>query len=118
MLNINLDRVNGIATLDICGAISKKDFESVASAIDAYGNLKGLIIYTKTFAGWDSVSSFINHIKIIKKYHKTIFRVATVTDSKLVNCINKIIALFVSPEVKRFPFNQLNEARNWILNVD
>jgi len=63
MLDVELDEVNGIATLSPNGALSEKDFESASSLIDPYiekyGSLKGLIIKTKTFPGWESLGSLI-----------------------------------------------------------
>ena len=82
MLNVELNEVNGIATLTPDGALSEKDFESASTVIDPYiekyGNLKGLIIYTKTFPGWDSFSSLIKHFKFVKEHHKKVSHVALV----------------------------------------
>ena len=48
MLNVELNEVNGIATLRPNGALSEKDFEYASSVIDPYieksENLNGLII--------------------------------------------------------------------------
>ena len=69
MLNVELDKVTGIATLRPDGALSKNDFESASIVIDPYiensGKLKGLIISTKTFPGWGSFGSLIKHFKFV-----------------------------------------------------
>jgi hypothetical protein len=120
MLNVELDEVNGIATLIPNRALSEKDFESAARVIDPYiekhGSLKGLIINTKTFPGWESFGSLIKHFKFVKEHHKKVSHVALVTDSVLGNFGEKIAAHFVSAEIKHFAFDELNNARSWILN--
>jgi len=122
MLNVELDEVNGIATLSPNGALSEKDFESASSLIDPYiekyGSLKGLIIYTKTFPGWESFGSLIKHFKFVKEHHKKVSHVALVTDSVLGNFGEKIADHFISAEIKHFPFNDLNNAQSWILNAE
>ena len=122
MLNVELDEVNGIATLSPNSALSEKDFESASSLIDPYiekyGSLKGLIINTKTFPGWESLGSLIKHFKFVKEHHKKVSHVALVTDSILGDFGEKIADHFVSAEIKHFPFDDLNNAQSWILNAE
>ncbi|MGR8998894.1 MAG: STAS/SEC14 domain-containing protein [Gammaproteobacteria bacterium] len=122
MLNVELDEINGIAILSPNGALSEKDFESASSVIDSYiekyGNLKGLIINTKTFPGWESFGSLIKHFKFVKEHHKKVSHVALVTDSVLGDFGEKIADHFVSAEIKHFAFDDLNKAQSWILNTE
>ncbi len=120
MLIVELDEVDGIATLMPNGALSEKDFEAASSVIDPYiekyGNLKGIIINTKNFPGWKSFGSLIKHFKFVKEHHKKVSHVALVTDSILGDFGEKIAGHFVSAEIKQFAFDELNNARCWILN--
>jgi hypothetical protein len=120
MLNIELDEVNGIATLRPIGALSEKDFEFASSTIDPYidnyGNLKGVIIITDSFPGWESLSSLLKHFKFVKEHHKKVSHVALVTDSVLGDFGEKIADHFVSADIKHFAFDELNKAQSWILN--
>ncbi|HEY8037312.1 MAG TPA: STAS/SEC14 domain-containing protein [Methylobacter sp.] len=122
MLNVELDEVNGIATLMPNGALSEKDFETASNVIDPYiekyGNLKGIIINTKSFPGWESFGSLIKHFKFIKEHHKKVSHIALVTDSVLGDFAEKIADHFVSAEIKHFAFDELNNARRWILNTE
>ena len=122
MLNVELDEVNGIATLSPNGALSEKDFESASILIDPYidkyGSLKGLIINTKTFPGWESFGSLIKHFKFVKEHHKKVSHVALVTDSVLGDFGEKIADHFISAEIKHFPFDDLNNAQSWILTAE
>ncbi len=122
MLNVELDKVAGIATLRPDGALSENDFESAYRIIDPYieksGKLRGLIISTKTFPGWESFGSIIKHFKFVKEHHKKVSHVALVTDSVLGDFAEKIAEHFVSAEIKHFAFDELSSAQSWILNAE
>jgi len=122
MLNVELDKVTGIATLRPDGALSENDFKSASIVIDPYieksGKLNGLIISTKTFPGWGSFGSLIKHFKFVKEHHKKVSHVALVTDSVLGDFAEKIAEHFVSAEIKHFAFDELSNAQSWILNAE
>ena len=122
MLNVELDKVAGIATLRPDGALSENDFESAYRIIDPYieksGKLRGLIISSKTFPGWESFGSIIKHFKFVKEHHKKVSHVALVTDSVLGDFAEKIAEHFVSAEIKHFAFDELSSAQSWILNAE
>ena len=122
MLKVELDEANGIATLIPNGALSENDFESAAREIDPFiekqGKLRGLIIKTKTFPGWESFGSLIKHFKFVKEHHNKVSHVALVTDSVLGDFAEKIADHFVSAEIKHFAFDDLNNAQSWVLNAE
>ena len=74
MLKVGLNEATGIAILKPDGALSKKDFIYASSVIDPYiekaGRLKGVIINTRKFPGWESFGSLIKHFKFVKGHHK------------------------------------------------
>lgn len=118
MLTFTLDKKNSILTLEPHSALSKEDFESVAQEIDPYieenGSIKGLIIYVKSFEGWESLSALMTHMKFVKNHHQNISRLAFVTDSKIALFADKIASHFVNPEIKNFDFKQLELAKEWV----
>jgi hypothetical protein len=121
MLKVELNKATGIAILKPDGALSEKDFIYVSSIIDPYiekkGKLKGLIIRTKKFPGWESFVSLIKHFKFIKDNHKKLSREAIVTDSVLGNFAARIITHFVSAENKHFAFDELSKAQSRVLDA-
>ncbi len=121
MLRIELDEINAIVTLRPDGALSENDFETAAGVIDPYleksGKLKGLIISTKSFPGWESFGSLVKHFTFVKEHHKRILHVALVTDAALGDFAGKIAKHFVSAEIKHFAFDALVDAQNWIVNA-
>jgi len=119
MLSVEIDEENGIAILEPNGPLSKGDFESAAKVVDPYidetGQLKGLIIHTKSFPGWDSFASLISHLRFVKKYHKKIPRVAFSTDSVVGDLAEAVASHFVKAEIKLFSYQELGKARKWVI---
>jgi len=122
MLKVDLDEVAGIATLEPEGELSEEDFSSAAKIIDPYiekaGQLRGLIIHTKAFPGWDSFTALIAHLKFVKEHHQKVAYIAFATDSPVGAVAEKIASHFINAEIKKFAFIELDSARNWILAKD
>ncbi len=120
MLSITLDKDEAIVTLEPEGVLQKEDFETAVKVIDPFirehGKLKGLIIATEFFPGWEDFSALVQHLKFIKNHHKKVKRLAFVTDSKLLGRFSENISShFVDAEIKYFPYTARKEARAWIL---
>jgi len=119
MLSIELDNETGIAIVKPEGALAEKDFDAIAAVIDPYldkhEELAGLIISTQVFPGWKTFGSFVQHFKFVKQHHRKLSHVALVTDSEIGNVAEKIAGHFVSAKVKHFPYDELVQAKNWVL---
>ncbi len=122
MLGIKLDEAKSIVILEPEGELSQTDFEQVANIVDPYlekyGNLNGIIIYTKTFQGWDSFSALITHIKFVKEHHKKVSHVAFVTDSPIGIFAEHIAGHFVNAEIKSFAFSELENSKKWVSGIN
>lgn len=122
MLKVNLSEVEGIAVLEPDGELSESDFKNAAETIDPYiekvGKLNGLIIHVRSFPGWDSFASFITHMQFVKQHHKKVSRIAFVTDSPIGSIAENIASHFVNAEIKNFSFDELENAKKWILGDD
>lgn len=116
-MNIRLDEKAGLAVFEPDGALSAADFQAAADAIDpfieAHGRLRGLVIRTRTFPGWDSLAGFVGHLRFVRDHHKRLERVALVTDSPLGDLAEKLGDHFVVAEVKHFPFADFEAATAW-----
>ena len=86
--------------------------------IDGYSGgqrtLKGLIIHTKHFPGWNDFNAFLEHVRFIKDHHKTVQRIAVVTESKIGSIGPGIAKHFVAAELKHFKYDNLEKAKQWI----
>ena len=119
MLTVNLNELEGIAILEPDSELSEADFIYAAKIIDPYieksGKLNGIVIYAKSFPGWDSFSALIKHLKFIKLHHKKVSHVAFATDSSIGELAENVASHFVSAKVKSFSFSELEKAKKWIL---
>ncbi len=117
MLSVTINKASSIAMLEPDGPLSKDDFQAAAVRIDPFietnGELKGLLIYTRQFPGWDSFAALTSHLKFIKEHHQKISRVAFVTDTKIVNFTKPIADHFINAEIRIFPYDELTQAENW-----
>lgn len=120
MLNTTLDEQHGIATLEPDGALSQEDFQSASAIIDPFietsGRLKGLIIHTESFPGWDSFQAMHCHLTFVKEHHRKVPRIAFVTNSFISNLAESIGSHFVSADIKSFPYQDMDKAKAWILD--
>ena len=121
MLTIEFDPKAGIAILHPQDALTEADFAELSSIIDPHleqeGEFRGLIIHTRDFPGWESFSAMLEHFKFVRGYHKKLAHVALVTDSSLVNLAEKLASHFVAAELRHFPYDELEEAKIWILST-
>lgn len=118
MLSARMNEANGVALFELDGPISKSDLKSAMQVVDPWierkGKLKGLLIYAKSFPGWESLGALSSHLAFIKEHHKKIERVALVTDSVIVGAAEKIACHFANAEIKLFPYKSLEEAKTWL----
>lgn len=120
MLDHELVHDLGIFILSPAGPLESADFEEFAQRVDPYieknGGLKGMMIYTEMFSGWKDMTSFGSHIWFIKNHHKSVEKVATVSDSKLLSKLQKVTSYFVNPKVRHFAFRDEDAALEWLKN--
>ncbi len=118
MLSHELDRDAGVLVVRPEGPLSSDDFKSMAEVVDPYiletGSLKAPIIHVKSFPGWEDLTGLVEHFKFVRDHHRQIAKVALVSDSKLASFAPKIATHFVNAEISVFPFEKLDEAREWI----
>jgi hypothetical protein len=119
-LLVTLDKTKQLLILEPQAVLTKEDFTYLATVVDPYldeGNtLKGLMIKTKNFPGWDSVSALKEHISFIKQHHKKIEKLAFVTNSSFLDVISSIAGAFVHPTINKFKYNASDDAIKWLLS--
>ena len=118
MLNFELIRAEGILILKPIGLLESTDFEKLAREVDPYiiekGKLNGLMIYTKSFPGWDSFTAFLSHIKFVKNHHQKIKRIAAVTGSGFLSIMPQVANHFITAEVRHFDYDDKDTALDWL----
>jgi len=122
MLEVKIDKENAIAILEPHAALSKEDFDNAAKVIDPFilesdGKLNGIIIYTKSFPGWEDFAALSRHITFVKNHHQKIKRLAFVTDTSVIEFTKMIAAPFVEAEIKVFDYDDFDEAKRWVASA-
>jgi SpoIIAA-like len=120
MIEYNLDTAHSILLVHPTSALDKNDFNEMAKAVDpqieATGDLAGLIINAPAFPGWDSFGTMVTHLRFVQDHHKRVKKVALVTDSHIGDVAERLASHFVAAKVRHFPGEQLEQARQWIIN--
>ena len=118
MLNYELNRQEGILILKPMGPLESTDFEKLAGEVDPYiienGTLNGLMIYTKSFPGWDNFAAFLSHIKFVKNHHQKIKKIAAVTGSGFLSIMPQVANHFIRADVRHFDYDDKDTALNWL----
>jgi len=122
MLHVTLDKEKQLAVLEPDGALSKEDFDNAVKLIDPFieeeGKLNGIVIYTKSFPGWEDFAALSRHFTFIKNHHQKIRRLAFATDTAVMDFTKAIAAPFVDAQIKVFPYAQFEEAKAWVAEAE
>lgn len=120
MIDYELDAEHSILQVQPKSALDKQDFVELAKAVDpqieATGDLAGLIINAPAFPGWDGFGAMVSHFRFVRDHEKHIKKVAVVTDSHLGDVAEHLGSHFVSAKIRHFPGEQIEQARQWIID--
>jgi hypothetical protein len=120
MIDYELDKEQSILLVRPQSALDKHDFVELAKAVDpeieANGDLAGLIISAPSFPGWDSFGAMVTHFRFVRDHQKHIKKVAVVTDSHLGDVAEHLASHFVAAKIQHFPAEQVEQARQWIID--
>jgi hypothetical protein len=117
-LSFELIKDRGILILEPKGELEAVDFERLSEEIDPYiegaGSLRGMMIVSEHFPGWDDFSALSSHLRFVREHHKKIRRVAMVTNDRLVSALPRIASRFVDAEARAFPMGERDQALLWV----
>lgn len=118
MLDYSIMKPEGILVLKPRAPLSKVDFGGLSAAVDSYlidhTRLHGILIHSRRFPGWENFAGFTAHMHFVHDHHKSVERVALVTDSRVAGMAKSIGKHFTSAEIKYFPFAADAEALGWL----
>ncbi|MCB1734327.1 MAG: STAS/SEC14 domain-containing protein [Gammaproteobacteria bacterium] len=118
MLEVTVDEAARVAVLEPEGALSERDFELAAAAIDPliekYGALAGIVIHAESFPGWASFAALISHLRFVRDHHQKVTRLALVTDSVIAGFAETLGGHFLKAEIRAFAYPDFDRARNWV----
>jgi len=113
MLITQINR-NGILQVEPKGSLSVNDFNALAAEIDAMDDreetLKGVLIRTESFPGYEHLSDISAHARFVNEYGKRVPKVAICSDSAVTAVLSFIGKIFVDADVKRFRYDEEEQA--------
>ena len=108
----------GILAVTPEGPLESADFQKLAEAVDpaieAEGDLRGLLIDAPKFPGWQSFGDMISHFKFVKNHIRHIKKVAVVSDNSFLSVMPRAVGHFVHAEVKHFGKGEKENAMAWL----
>ncbi|QDT55924.1 hypothetical protein Pan44_39720 [Caulifigura coniformis] len=118
-LDFNFDPTSSVLQLRPTSALSADDFAKIVEVVDphieATGSLRGIIIETPSFPGWESLGAMMAHFRFVRDHHRKVKKIAVVTDSTFGEIAEKLASHFVAAEIRHFPSGELSQAKEWIL---
>jgi len=107
----------GVLVVELTRALRRQDFDAIALTADAWieshGSLRGLVIHTRSFPGWENLGALLHHVRFIRDHHRKIARVALAADSRMTSIAPRIGEHFIDAEVKVFGYDDLDAAVAW-----
>ena len=120
MIEHTLDKVHSVLYVRPQSKLKQGDFVQLAETVDPHieerGSLAGLIIETTAFPGWESLGAMASHFRFVRDHHKYIKKIGVVTDSALGNVAEHLASHFVAAEIRHFPAEELEAAKQWVMD--
>ncbi|OOG61697.1 hypothetical protein B0E46_16455 [Rhodanobacter sp. B04] len=121
-MGIALDADIGVLVLEPAAdqALSEDDFEAVGKVIDDYlkdhDRLRGVLIHSRKFPGWQSVGALFAHLKFVNAVHDKIDKIALVTDSPMGTFADHVLDPLMLAKVRKFDDDERDQAMSWLGN--
>lgn len=118
MLNYKLLADQGILIVMPSGRVTRTDFEKLVEDMNVYlrhqPKIKGLMVCSESFHGWQDFGALVSHLKFIREQHRFIERVAIVTDSKIMGIMPLLIRHFSHANIRHFADEDQSAALAWL----
>ena len=107
----------GVLLVQPAGPLRATDFDMIALAGDPWseprGKLRGLVVQTREFPGWENVAGFVRHVHVARGHRDVLGRVALATDVHLPDLKPELADHFIRAERRRFGYYDLGTAIAW-----
>ncbi|MDX1683183.1 MAG: STAS/SEC14 domain-containing protein [Phycisphaeraceae bacterium] len=102
------------------GPLSEDDFGHLESELqsirsDADRDLKGVLIKTESFPGYEQLSDVLGHGEFVLDHADDVSKVAICTDSTIGSLVAGLGQLFGGAETKTFSYDETDDAEKWLL---
>lgn len=110
----------GLITVEPSAPLTGADFQLLAGELrkarERGEKLRGLLILTKEFPGYENPSDILAHASFIREHHDEVRKVALCTESATGPALELLGKLFLSAEVRSFSTADTHVAQRWILD--
>ena len=119
MIQVDVNEAEAVAIIrpEQMHGLSQDDIRQLTDRIDRYlqdhEGLRGLIIVTEHFPGWEDFKAFTSHMRFVRDHHKSVAKVALVSDSRLLSAAPHLVDHFVNAKIRHFPFAEVEQAKAW-----
>ncbi len=118
MLDFEILGEEAILQLHPYAPLRVRDFAEINQAVNRYLNhypsLSGLLVCSPELPGWEDFADLVHHLEFIDNHHRSIRKVATVTDHSLGRLMTPIGDHFSGADLRHFAQSELEVARLWL----
>ena len=108
---------SGVLVVEVTAPLRAQDFDALAATADTWlethDALAGVVIHARRFPGWENAASMLRHLRFVRDHHRAVRRVALAADGTQADLIVGLAEHFVHAEIKRFGYDDLDEAVAW-----
>ncbi len=107
----------GVIVVEVERALRARDFDDLAltadSWIEAHSDLRGLVVHSRDFPGWENFGGFVQHFRFVRDHQRKIGRIALATNAKVASLAPFFAEHFAKAEVKTFTYDEVDSAIAW-----
>jgi hypothetical protein len=108
---------SGVLVVEPTGPLRSEDFDTLALIIDpwieVHGDLRGVVVHTREFPGWENLGSFLRHLRFVRDHHRRIRRVALCVEGTMAELVPRVAEHFVDAELRHFAYDDVDRAIDW-----
>jgi hypothetical protein len=118
MITYKIMEEEGIVIIEPSGPITRPELDVLTRDVDNHvkrkGMIRGMIIHARSFPRWHGLGAFLKDMKFVFAHQNKIQRVASVTDSRLLMIVHGIARHVLLPQIRHFPYGDIEAAMQWI----
>lgn len=107
----------GVLLVQPAGPLRATDFDVIAVAVDSWSracsDLRGLVVQTHEFPGWENIAGFVHHVQVAPGHRDTVRRVALATDVHVPHVNPELAGRLIRADLRCFGHHELGSAISW-----
>lgn len=108
---------SGVLVIEPRDPLRASDFDALSRTVDPWiaehGELHGVVVHALAFPGWESIGSFVRHLRFLRNHYRKIRKLAFATDAKLYTIIPRMADRILAAEIRVYDYDELDEAIAW-----